>query len=199
MTAGFRKFLAITQLAGGLAVLGLPMLLSRQGYTLAWWYWALLESFGGTAVVAGVWLWRKDPRGWRLSSILQAIQLVQFQTTTYGVNILAGFQLRLQVSETGFEVGPGFRSSFGIVAGKDLPWWISINFFAAYALFALYRSEPGTDEGPASAPDEPEPVAERPPPQVVRPPWAPGMPPRFRSAAEQGAKRDDEAEFVPPA
>lgn len=143
MSNWFRRFLAATEAAGGLTVLALPAILSGQGYTLAWWYWVLLESFGGTAVAAGIWLWRDEPRGWRLSRWLQASQIVQFQTASLGIAIIAGLQLRVLLSATGFKVGPAFYGSFSIVVGESMPWWVSINFFSAFALYRLLRSGPG--------------------------------------------------------
>lgn len=142
----FRKFIAGSQVVGGLAVVAVPMILSRQGFTVAWWYWLLLWSFGGSAMAAGFWLWRDEPRGWKLSRLLQALQIVQFRTSTLGISILAGFQLRVVVSATQFTVGPAFEGSLAITAGQAMPWFVSINFFSAYALYALLRS------GPADAP-----------------------------------------------
>ena len=91
MSKSFRKFLAATEAAGGVAVLALPGILSRQGYSLDWWYWILLASFGGFAVAAGIWLWRDDPRGWTLSRILQAAQIIQFQTAAWESRSWRGF------------------------------------------------------------------------------------------------------------
>lgn len=190
MTARLRKFLAVTQVAGGLSVLALPAMLSAQGLVLAWWYWVLLESFGGTAVAAGIWLWRSDPRGWWLSKLLQALQIVQFQTTSFGVGVLAGFQARLLVTETKFEVGPAFHGTLLITYGENLPWWFSINFFALYALYILHRAEPGVDASPPERPSEPESGSSAEPAPSVVPPWAPGMPPRFQPTAEAVAAPD---------
>jgi hypothetical protein len=125
--------------------------------TLDWWYWVLLESFGGAAVAAGVLLWRGDPRGWHLSRLMQALQVVQFQTTSFGLAMAAGFQVRLLISGTNVSAGPAFYGTFSITGGTDLPWWVSINFFAIYALYALSRpavdaetsASAGIDEAPA--------------------------------------------------
>lgn len=162
MGNGLRKFLAATQGAGGLSVLAAPVMMSARGLTLAWWYWILLESFGGCAVAAGIWLWRGDPRGWRLSRIMQALQIVQFQTARFGVAAVAGFQLRLLISEESVTVGPAFYGVFSIVAGRELPAWLNINFFAVYVLYALSRSGPSPEsaETLATAPVEQDPHAE---------------------------------------
>jgi hypothetical protein len=125
--------------------------------TLDWWYWVLVESFGGAAVAAGVLLWRGDPRGWRLSRLMQALQIVQFQTPSFGLAVTAGLQVRLLISETRISAGPAFYGTVSITAGTDLPWWVSINFFAMYALYALSRpaadadisASAGIDEAPA--------------------------------------------------
>lgn len=180
MSERLRKFLAITEAAGGLLVLALPAILSTQGYSLKWWFWILLESFGGTAVAAGVWLWRGEPRGWKLSRIIQALQIVQFQTASFGIAILAGFQLRLLVSATGFTVGPAFNGAFSLTVGQNMPWWVSINFFSAYALFVLLRSGPeraSAEPAPAELrAAEPEFPGERPATASEPVPAAPSIP-----------------------
>jgi hypothetical protein len=142
MGSGFRKFLAATQAVGGLAVLATPVLLTAQGFAVAWWYWLLLGCLGGAAVTGGIELWRDEPRGWRLSRIIQALQIVQIQTSSWGIAIAAGFQLRLLVSEASITAGPAFYGTFALTAGENLPWWLSINFFSAYAFYALLRSDP---------------------------------------------------------
>jgi hypothetical protein len=140
MNPHFRKFLAASQFVGGMAVVALPVILSAQGHSVAWWYWILLAGFGGLTMAAGVWLWRDQPRGRDWSALIQALQIVQFRTSTLGITILAGFQLRLLVSDTEFTVGPAFHGAAGVTVGQAMPWFISINFFAAYAVYALLRS-----------------------------------------------------------
>lgn len=143
MSPRFRKFLAASEIGGGLIVMGLPVLVSLQGAGIAWWYWILFECFGVLAVMAGRWLWRDEPVGRELSGLIQAVQIVQFQTSTLGFSALAGFQLRLTISETGFNFGPAFYGTIGITVGQGMPWFIMINFFSMYALYALIRSAPG--------------------------------------------------------
>jgi hypothetical protein len=143
----FRRFLAATQFAGGLAVLAGPPLLMAQGYSVTWWYWILLESFGGTAVAAGFWLWRDDPRGWHLSRLMQAMQLLQFQVSGFGVSAIAGFQLRILIAPERFDVGPSFNGMFSITGASDQTW-VNINLFGVYALYLLLTS------GPAAAVQE---------------------------------------------
>lgn len=140
MNPRFRKFLAASEFVGGMAVVALPITVSRQGLSVAWWYWILLVGFGGLTMAAGVWLWRDEPRGRDWSAAIQALQIVQFRTSTLGITILAGFQLRLLVSSTEFTVGPAFHGAAGVTTGQAMPWFISINFFSAYALYALLRS-----------------------------------------------------------
>lgn len=157
MSPRFRRFLAASEIAGGLAVVVVPVILSRQGFTVAWWYWLLLWSFGGSAMAAGFWLWHDEPRGWKLSRLLQALQIVQFRTSTLGISVLAGFQLRLVVSGTQFTVGPAFEGSLAINLGQAMPWFVSINFFSAYAIYALSRSGPAGGRGAEH--DDPAPAA----------------------------------------
>ena len=123
MNPRFRTFLAGSEVAGGIAVLVVPFALTFQGLAVAWWYWPLLLCFGGLAVGAGVWLWRDDVRGWKVSRMLQALQIVQFQTSSFGLGVLAGVQM---------------------------PWYVSINFFSAYALYALLRSGPDRSRNDAA-------------------------------------------------
>lgn len=149
MNPRFRKFLAGSEVGGGLSVLALPVILSMQGFTIAWWYWLLVAAFGGAAIAAGVWLWRDEPRGRTLSALIQALQIVQFQTSTFGISLLAGLQLRLLVTAAEFNVGPAFHGSLAFTVGQGLPWSISINFFSAYALYALLRSPPAHARDPA--------------------------------------------------
>ena len=150
MSPRFRKFLAASEIGGGLIVIGLPVLLSFQDYPVEWWHWILFESFGVLAVAAGRWLWRADPRGRELSTLIQAVQIIQFRTSTLGISAQAGFQFRLLMSEGNFNIGPGFQGTFFISMGEGMPWFISINFFSMYALYALLRS------GPAEARDDAE-------------------------------------------
>jgi hypothetical protein len=158
MRSGFRKFLAISEVVGGLAVLALPVVLSMQGFTIAWWYWLLVWSFGGAAVAAGVWLWRDEPRGRTLSALIQALQIVQFQTSTFGISALAGLQLRLLVTDAEFNVGPAFHGSLTFTMGQGMPWSITINFFSLYALYALLRS-PHAQERDRTKPEDARTVA----------------------------------------
>jgi hypothetical protein len=143
MSPRFRKFLAASEIGGGLILIVLPVLVTLQGAGIAWWYWILFECFGLLAVMAGRWLWRDEPVGRELSGLIQAVQIFQFQTSTLGVTAMAGFQLRLTVSETNVEFGPGLHGTIGFTAGQGMPWFIMINFFSMYALYALIRSAPG--------------------------------------------------------
>lgn len=143
MHPNFRKFIAGSQIAGGIALSIVPIAMTRAGSAVTWWYWTAFIVIAAAAVAAGVWLWRDEARGWSLSKVLQALQIVQFQTSSFGFALLVGLQLRLQISETEFTIRPAFSGTAALLFGTGLPWFVSINFLAAYALYALLRSRPG--------------------------------------------------------
>lgn len=149
MTPRFRKFLAASQIAGAAAVLYEPFDFAATGFIVEWWYWVAMLGLGGLAVMAGLWLWRDDALGWGLSPLLQALQIVQFQTSSFVLSIKAGLQLPLTISGMGTGLGVDFEGDFTIGSGTDMFWYVSINLFSLYALYALLRYGPGS----ATAPD----------------------------------------------
>lgn len=150
MNPRFRKFLAASQVLGGLMVLYVPFDFLLARLIAEWWFWMGALCYGGLAVMAGMWLWRDEAGGWAMSSIVQALQIVQFQSSSFRLIIEAGVQMRLFISTMGVDAGPGFDGSFSIdhYGGGGWSWWISINLFSIYAVYALLRYGPDREVTP---------------------------------------------------
>ena len=145
--------------------MAVPFLGVAQGGAPYVWFWVLVESVGVAAVAGGVWLWKDEPRGYRLSALVQAIQIIQIQTAAFGFGVMAGFQVRVYVSPSAFTVGPAFYGTMFITSGAD-QWWVTVNLFAIFAMVvlmrqvwssaiasqALARDKPGEFQEPAISP-----------------------------------------------
>lgn len=146
----FRRFVAASQVVGGTLVIGLYVWLPIAGVGVPWWYAALLEGFGATALAAGVWLWRDAPRGYSLSRVLQALQLVQFQSATLSYGLILGFNLALSASEARINLGPGLYGAFNLAWGTSPPSSVTINLLAAFVLILLWGARPAAEVEPAA-------------------------------------------------
>jgi hypothetical protein len=146
-----RKAVAGAQVAGGVGVLVLGAVYG-SGMPALYLLW--LESFGGLAVVAGVWLWRDQARGYVLTRALQLAQLVRIQSPLVSYAAYAGFFVDLSHTSTRINFSPGFRAAFSIGVGTGAPFGVAVNLWAAALLLALLKARAPSDE-PADRPQPP--------------------------------------------
>jgi ribosomal protein S27AE len=134
----FRRFLAGSQVLGGILVLGIAI-----ATRLPWLVGGVVEALGVASCLAGVWLWRDDARGYRYSRVLHALQLVKVQAggVVYGVS--AGFQILFWQSATGAGVEPGVAGNLALAVGASVPHLVAVNLFSLAALVLLLRARPG--------------------------------------------------------
>jgi hypothetical protein len=125
--------------------------------------WSLFSLLPvGLAVIsiyAGVALWRGSARGFRMSRIVQAVQVVRVYTAPLLLVVALGPQLLINlflgpdVSITTTPPVPipvsglvDFAGAFGLLGGghwaETAPTGIGINLFAAFALIVLLRGGP---------------------------------------------------------
>lgn len=143
LTRGFRRVIAGSQIAGG----ALVMLIVLSGFLgtgtfVGWWYAAAIEALGVFAVLAGVWLWQDDPRGYSLSRLVQGLQVAKFQLLGVTYAVSAGFELKLALGGGTISTGAGLQGALTIWVGSTPADFVVINVLAAIALILLWEAAP---------------------------------------------------------
>jgi hypothetical protein len=165
LSSRFRKLIAVSEIAGGAAVMLLIPLTIVQGIGLAWWYATFLEGLGVFGIVAGYWLWRDDPRGYGLSRLVQALQILKIQLAGVVFDVSAGMEVNLTVSNSATNFGAGIRGAFSVAVGQARPHVVIVNVLAAIALILLWNAEPA----PATIENERRGVRQAPMPERSTP------------------------------
>jgi hypothetical protein len=158
LTRRFRRIIAGSQIAGGAMLLCIIPLLLARGARWEPWYLALLLGLGVGSMTAGVWLWRGDPRGVLWSRPIQAIQIVQLRTSTWGFGVALGLHARFVIGNGQITTAAGFESTVNLLVGREMGGMLIINFFSLFALIALLRGPEPRDE-----PADPDPFDDEPP------------------------------------
>jgi hypothetical protein len=140
LTLRFRRFLALSEFVGGALVLAITL-----GRRLPWVASGIAEALGFASCLAGVWLWRDDPRGYRFSRILHAVQLVKVQAAGLVFAVSAGFHMLAWRSATAVGVEPGVSGAFALAVGTSLPRLVAVNLFSLVALVLLLHARPARD------------------------------------------------------
>lgn len=143
LSRGFRRLIAGSQIAGG----ALVMLIVLSGFFgagtfVGWWYAAAVEALGVFAVLAGVWLWRDDPRGYSLSRLVQGLQVVKFQLLGLTYAVSAGFELKLALGGGTLSTGAGVQGAVTLWIGSTPQAFVVINVLAAVAFILLWEAVP---------------------------------------------------------
>lgn len=137
-----RRGLAGAQVVGGVAV-GLMAIWYRGA---GWMVVGLVSA----AILGGVWLWRDEPGGYRLTRLLLALQVVRITWPPVAYSLVLGWHLDLIRRPGSANLSLGAHAQFfvGTVTG---PWEVAVNFFALLALLALG----GATSRPAPTPPAP--------------------------------------------
>jgi hypothetical protein len=142
LSSRFRRLVAVSEIAGGAAVMLLIPLTIVQGVGLAWWYATFVEGLGVFGIVAGYWLWRDDARGYGLSRLVQGLQMLKIQLAGVVFDVSAGLEVNLTVSNAATNFGAGIRGAFSVAVGQARPHVVIVNVLAAIALILLWNAEP---------------------------------------------------------
>jgi hypothetical protein len=138
MRPSYRKAIAGSEIVGGGAVVLLTLLAARHQAVPAW-YVVTLESLAVLSIAAGIWLWRDEERGWRLSRLLQGLQVIQLVTPAFSFALVVGIQLLLFISPHRAGFTPGVLGSLSVALRRDIGWAVGINLFSLAAFLGLLR------------------------------------------------------------
>ena len=144
LSSRVRRLIALSEIVGGAAVMLLLPLTIVQGVGLAWWYATFIEGLGVFGIVAGYWLWRDDARGYGLSRLVQALQILKFQLAGVVFEASAGLEVNVTVSNTAINFDTGIRGAFSVAVGQERPHIVIVNVLAAIALILLWNAEPAS-------------------------------------------------------
>ena len=135
-----------------------------------WSLFSLLPvGLAATSIYAGVALWHGSARGFRISRMVQAMQVVRLYTApllfvvALGPQLLINLFLGPDLSITTHPPVPlpvsgvvDFAGAFGLLGGghwaETAPTGIGINLFAAFALILLLRGGPSRAEAEPAEP-----------------------------------------------
>lgn len=133
-----RQFIAASQILGGAAVMALVL-----GYSnlLPGWHVFLLESLGVIAIFAGYLLWRDHPEGYRLTRLLQYLQLVKIQGSAGVFAVAAGFSVELIFTAQGSTIS--WRQYATLAVGiNPQPFYLAVNLLGIVLLVLLAGAKP---------------------------------------------------------
>ena len=157
MQFNWPRIIAWSHLLGGIAGLSLlaltPFPRGGSGPPDIWVVGSL--ALFGLSVASGISNLRRRPSGPRLSATVELLQLVQFQSGTFGYMYMSGIQVLLVVSTTTFTFSPGVRSGFWLGGGVSSAPYIAIDLFSVFALWMLRRARRTQQARPSIAADAP--------------------------------------------
>ncbi len=136
-----RRSLAGAQVFGGVAV-GLMAIWYRG---TSWMVVGLVSA----AILGGVWLWRDEPRGYRLTRLLLALQVVRIIWPPVAYSLILGWHVDLirRPGSANLSLGTHAQFFLGTATGT---WEVAVNFFALLALLALWGAKPRPAPTPIS-------------------------------------------------
>ena len=141
MSNNLKLLVAWSELLGG--AVGLLVLLpitASQKLGLAPLYYVGAGTAFLLASVAGWLLLKNQKLGYKLSLLVQLLQVVQIVVSSWEFQYATGLQVLLRIDTTGFEFSPGVNAAVWL--GPTLvpsPSMVAINLFALWASIFLAR------------------------------------------------------------
>ena len=142
----FARFIAVTQIVGASssAVIILPAMLIAQNSLLSLPFFVVMYTIFAAAFLSGIWLWNGERRGYKVSMLIQALQIPVLSSAlltykfVFGLGIIANLMGGAQ--PVNFDVG---GQSY-LVIGNEVPkLQLGINVWAPIALVYLWRNVRG--------------------------------------------------------
>lgn len=133
------RVVAAIQIAGaafaGVLAAGLPV---------NWLGRALPELLAAAGVLGGVLLWRGDPRGFRVSGLVWASQLVKLTTAALTYYVGTGPQLVLAVQDGQLALTTGLGAGAYIASEPVAHTYVGLNVAAVACLVVLWAARAGS-------------------------------------------------------
>jgi hypothetical protein len=167
MPSWLRGIIALCQIAGGAWMAKYVIAAPAES---RWTPFSFLSlGLAAVSIYAGVVLWRGSARGFRVSRIIQGLQVVRIYTgpllfvVALGPQLLINLFITPDLSLTTHSPVPlpvsglvGFSAALGLLGGgtwaEVAPTGVGINLFAAFALVALLRGGPARIEAQPAEP-----------------------------------------------
>ena len=135
----FLRVLAAVEISGGLWGIGAVASATPPPVPGLLYPSLALLAFGASAA-AGVLLWRGQPAGWRLSSVVQAAQVLQLLTPVFVWQYRVGPHLTVWLADGHVGMNAGFQMDFALVPPPSGPVLaVALNLLALAALVVLFR------------------------------------------------------------
>jgi hypothetical protein len=103
------------------------------------------------SVIAGIRLWRGEPKGWRWATILFALQVPVLTVPGLSYEFYTGLALKIVGGDVATNVGLDFGANANFYLGTEITGLVyGVNLVAVAALIHLLRSRPNKGMQPTA-------------------------------------------------
>jgi hypothetical protein len=148
------KLLAVMLAIGGVLGIGLAIWMGYQFVPVHWIYIVLVVAFLLLfiwSVIAGIRLWRGEPKGWKWATILFALQVPVLTVPGLSYEFYTGLALKIVGGDVETNVGLDFGANANFYLGTEITGLVyGVNLVAVAALIYLVRSRPNKGMQPTA-------------------------------------------------
>jgi hypothetical protein len=134
--------------------MGIALWVGYQWLRIHWIYIVLVAGFLALfawSTIAGVRLWRGEPKGWKWATILFVLQIPVLTVPGVSYEFYTGLALKIFGGETVHNFGFNLGASVDLNFGTDVTGLIyGVNIVAIAAVIYLLRNRPGKIVLPAT-------------------------------------------------
>lgn len=147
------RFLAIMLIGGGVAGIAVAFWMGYNFIQVHWVYIVLVAAFLALFVwstIAGVRLWRGEPKGWKWATILFALQVPVLTVPGISYEFYTGLALKIVGGDPGGNFAFGFGANANFYLGTEITGLVyGVNLIGLVAFIYLLWNRPGKVMQPA--------------------------------------------------